>query len=53
MPSGGADAWYLLCRPLILFGMLSDLKLDMWGLILKLMLQTKFKSFGNNSRDRN
>lgn len=31
MPSGGANAWYLLCRPLFLFGMLSDLKLDMGG----------------------
>lgn len=36
---------------------LSYLNLDMWGFILKLMLhtagQTKFKSFGNNSDDKN
>lgn len=57
MLSGGANSWHPSRRLLFLFSILSDLNPDMWGLILKLMLhtgsQTKFKSFGNNSDDRN
>lgn len=45
--SGGANSWYLLHRLLFLFSILSDLNLDMWGMILKLIVhnasQTKFK----------